>query len=460
MSTVTRARAAGRRLVAMALYLVAASLVVPSTADAQFLKKLKEAATDAAEDEAVNQVDRMVRSGVACVFNDIECIQKALDSGEDVYLTDADGEPVVDEEGHTVADPQEAAELLGEPPPPGPGASRPGAGAGPGAVGGPRPGEGAWANYDFVPGERILVMADYADDNVGDFPRRFDLIEGSFDVIEWQGNRYVRALSGGIFAIPLPETLPEKFTIETSVSLQHGNAYLRMMPGRAFQGRSRKYVGSAISAEYGEVGVLAVETGPEAMAGIDAALVRDGVVPLRIMADGEHMKVFLGERRVANVPNAVFPRSDTLFVAVGSAHAEMPILFGPLRIAGGGADLYDQLARDGRVTTQGILFDVNSDVIRPESTPTLVEIGEMLGAHPELRISIEGHTDSDGDDAFNQQLSERRAASVKAYLAEKFAIDAGRLESAGFGESKPAVPNETPEGKQQNRRVELVKLGG
>ncbi|MEJ2238348.1 MAG: OmpA family protein [Gemmatimonadales bacterium] len=115
--------------------------------------------------------------------------------------------------------------------------------------------------------------------------------------------------------------------------------------------------------------------------------------------------------------------------------------------------------RDGRVATQGILFGSGSDRIRPESTPTLKEIGTMLEEHPELRLSIEGHTDSDGDDAFNQDLSERRAAAVKAYLVEQFAIDDARLETAGFGESNPVAGNDTAEGKQQNRRVELVQLG-
>ena len=135
-------------------------------------------------------------------------------------------------------------------------------------------------------------------------------------------------------------------------------------------------------------------------------------------------------------------------------------MIGPVRIATGGRDLYESLTRDGRVATQGILFSTNSDVIRPESTPTLKEIGEMLRAHPELQLQIEGHTDSDGDDAYNLELSGRRAAAVRIYLVEAFGIDAGRLETSGFGESKPAADNATPEGRQQNRRVELVRKDG
>ena len=170
------------------------------------------------------------------------------------------------------------------------------------------------------------------------------------------------------------------------------------------------------------------------------------------------MKMYLGEQRVANVPNAVFPRSDTLFVSVTAAAEKYPILIGPIRIAGGGRDLYDRLARDGRAAIHGILFATNSDRIRPESTPTLDEIGKMLEEHPDLRISIEGHTDSEGEEAYNRSLSERRAAAVKAFIVEAHGIQPDRLQTAGFGESKPAADNGTPEGRQQNRRVELVRL--
>jgi OmpA-OmpF porin, OOP family len=321
-----------------------------------------------------------------------------------------------------------------------------------------RPGEGAWANYDFVPGDEILMYDDFSGDEVGDFPRRFELVQGNYEVVEWEGGRYLRATSNGLFAIPLPRTLPERFTIEYSVNLQHGNAYVRIMPGRAYFGRRRPYRGSVVTVERTRAGIRAIgNRGPESLAGIDANLVKDGVAPVRIMADGDHMRVYLGERRVANVPNAVFPRSDTLFVAVGSAAEGTPILIGAFRIAAGGRDLYDRLARDGRVATQGILFASGSAEIRPESTPTLEEIGKMLRDHSDLRLAIEGHTDSDGDAAFNQALSERRAAAVKDYLVGRLGIDQARLSTAGFGESRPVADNATPEGKQQNRRVELVR---
>jgi outer membrane protein OmpA-like peptidoglycan-associated protein len=81
----------------------------------------------------------------------------------------------------------------------------------------------------------------------------------------------------------------------------------------------------------------------------------------------------------------------------------------------------------------------------------------MLREHAELKLAIEGHTDNVGDATANQGLSEKRAAAVKAFLVAQ-GIDESRLKSAGFGASKPVASNDTPEGKQQNRRVELVKM--
>ncbi len=431
------------RLAGGVAFALGALLAVPESADGQILRRIRETVKSTAEEETQRQVARVVRDKVKCVFDDLECIENARAGGEEPVLTDDAGQVLMDEEGQAVTDPGQAARI----------ADRDGVM--------PKPGEGAWANYDFQPGDEILLFEDFSRDRVGDFPRRFELVQGSWEIVDWEGGRYLRATSPGLLAIPLPRTLPERFTIEYAVHLVHGNSYVNVMTGRAYHGPARNYRGSVVSTQLTRTGVRpSSNVGPMAMAQVDASVVRDGVAPVRIMADGNHMKVYLGERRVANVPNAIFPRSDSLFIAVGSAWETHPILIGPIRIAGGGLDLYDRLERDGRVATHGILFATNSDRIRPESTPTLQEIGTMLQQHGDLRIAIEGHTDSDGDEAYNQALSERRAAAVKVFLEERYGLAPDRLKSAGFGESRPVADNGTAEGKQQNRRVELVRLDG
>ncbi len=103
----------------------------------------------------------------------------------------------------------------------------------------------------------------------------------------------------------------------------------------------------------------------------------------------------------------------------------------------------------------GIHFDFHSDVIRDESKPTLDKIVAMLRSEKAMELIIEGHTDSDGEAKHNQDLSRRRADSVKTYLVAA-GISSSRLSTEGFGESKPVAPNTTSMGKAQNRRVELV----
>lgn len=415
---------------------------------AQLPKRLKDAAKQAVEGELTNQIDRLLRDAIRCTLDDPSCVQNAKDDDKEVIFVDDNGEVITDDEGVPITDRDEAAKRAGK--------------GGTSGADGPRPGEGAWANYDFVPGERILFYDDFSNDRVGDFPRRLTLVRGNWDVVEWQGRRLLRNTGprDAAVMIPLPEELPERFTIEIEAHMPdvtYQAVLATAPPPNGLNWGSLRGNFFRIGAAPG-TGVTAVSSAaPQATNRVDELTER--LQPIRIMVDGQYAKVYVGERRVANVPNAEFIRTDGLYLENNYlASEDTPLLFGTIRVAAGGADLYDALEREGRVATQGILFATGSARIRPESTPTLNEIGTMLRDHPELRIAIEGHTDSDGEEAYNQELSESRAAAVKAYLVEEYGVDADRLETAGFGESRPVADNTSPEGKQQNRRVELVRL--
>ena len=129
-----------------------------------------------------------------------------------------------------------------------------------------------------------------------------------------------------------------------------------------------------------------------------------------------------------------------------------------LRIAVGAPDIRNKLLTEGKLVTYGIYFDVNKEVVKPESYSTLKSIATILTENPDLRVKIVGYTDSDGADAANLDLSKRRGASVKNELVKTFGIDASRLESDGLGETQPIAPNDTPANKALNRRVEFIKL--
>lgn len=102
-----------------------------------------------------------------------------------------------------------------------------------------------------------------------------------------------------------------------------------------------------------------------------------------------------------------------------------------------------------------VLFDFGEAELRPDAEPSLQGVVELVGDHPGARTEVQGHTDSIGSDAFNQSLSERRAAAVSAWLAAH-GVDPATLTTAGYGSSRPVADNDTEEGRQQNRRVEVI----
>ena len=135
------------------------------------------------------------------------------------------------------------------------------------------------------------------------------------------------------------------------------------------------------------------------------------------------------------------------------------------------AALRDQLRRqlnqvlDTRETARGlivnlsdVLFDTGSATLKPATREKLARVAGILLSHSDLKLQIEGHTDSVGEAGYNQRLSENRADSVRAYLVAQ-GITATTVATAGFGETQPVASNESPAGRQQNRRVELVVAG-
>ena len=315
-----------------------------------------------------------------------------------------------------------------------------------------KPGQGVWLNYDFIPGDRILFFEDFSKSPVGDFPQRLEFVDGNMEVADWNGARWLRASTDGHFNIPLPEVLPQRFTVEFDYWGPTGTNTVQINDGTDESERHSYVVfwWYQSSGVRGDAGGKAESDMPEK--------VKKRVSHCRLMGDGKYLKVYVNETRLANVPNAAFSRAKMLEFRVW-ANEDEPLMLTNIRIAAGGKKiLYDALIAEGRVATQGIYFDSGSDRIRPESTPTLKEIGTMLKEHADLKLLIEGHTDNVGEDAYNQSLSEKRAAAVKAYLVSTYQIDEARLQAKGFGETKPVAGNDTPEGRQNNRRVELVKL--
>jgi len=399
-------------------FIMLAAAAVSTPAPGQSIK-------DRIKRKAEESVGRKIDKAVDCAMGDTKCIEKAKSEGKTVNVV-----PAKDTVPKKAA--EEAKGTPGEK----------------GATGADalKPGEGAWANFDFKPGERVLYADDFMKDEVGDFPRSLEFVSGSMEIVEWQGARYLRAMSDAKFQIILPQPLATRYTLEFDLAVPAGALWISPLDDEHLQ-RLEFHNGARIG--YHEDG--RAYTGTEWVEAFRGKMYR-----ARVMADGRYVKLYINDQRLANIPNGTAARgSKILFYVDGSQ--EQPAMFGAFRLAAGGKKLYDALAEKGRVVTQGIYFDTGSDRIRPESTPTLREIVAMLNEHADLRLLIEGHTDNVGNTESNQTLSEKRAAAVVRFITEQ-GIDAARLSSKGLGATKPAEPNDTPEGRQNNRRVELVKM--
>ena len=111
--------------------------------------------------------------------------------------------------------------------------------------------------------------------------------------------------------------------------------------------------------------------------------------------------------------------------------------------------------------TLNVLFGSNSDAVPPTAHAEIDKLGTLLSwpQYTDYIIQLEGHTDSQGSARKNQTLSEKRVQNIKTYLVQNFRLDPERVRTVGYGSSKPIASNDTPEGRSQNRRVEVVNLG-
>ena len=115
-----------------------------------------------------------------------------------------------------------------------------------------------------------------------------------------------------------------------------------------------------------------------------------------------------------------------------------------------------EIEEKGKVAVYGIYFDTDKAEVKPDSAPTLSEIARLMSMRPQLSLFVDGHTDNQGADDYNLELSRLRSTAVVTALVKKHGVDGDRLESRGFGMTSPVESNDTIEGRAKNRRVELV----
>ncbi len=323
-----------------------------------------------------------------------------------------------------------------------------------------------WSKYDFIPGDKVFFEDIHENEENGEFPSRWDLgDDGTAENAVFGGASVIYFKEAGTCIVPFIENsendyLPDIFTLEFDAWFEADEYCSYEIRFYDIKNQSESsidiypliiYPNEAILRGKGN-GFYPGKEDDE----ITAGLWRHVALSFNTRA----LKVYLDDARVINIPNlGINPEGITLCCDdMNTAGIEGKNRFiKNIRIAEGGVKLYDKLLADGKIVSNGIKFDVNKATIKPESMGVMNNICQLMKEHPELKFSVEGHTDSDGDDASNQSLSEKRAKAVVDQL-KSMGIDSSRLSSKGWGESKPVAPNNSSEGKAMNRRVEFVKL--
>ena len=314
-----------------------------------------------------------------------------------------------------------------------------------------------WAKYDFVPGTEIIFEDNLEGEQNGEFPSKWDLKAGTVEIANLNGDNVIWFRKTDSKIIPLIKVtnfLPEEFTIEYDYQMFNTTQHHYQL---YFNGEDGKRALSWIDFSGRGLGYHTTH-GNTTINGEINAKFTPGWKHAAISFNKRALKVYIDDQRVLNIPNIndVF-KSFSIKSGLGTSATEAKSTIKNIRIAKGAVPLYDKFLTDGKFVTTGIKFDVNKATIKPESMGTINYVVKMMTDHPELKFSVEGHTDSDGEDAANLKLSEARSKSVLEAMT-KLGISADRLTSKGHGESKPMAGNDTPEGKAQNRRVEFVKF--
>jgi OmpA-OmpF porin, OOP family len=325
------------------------------------------------------------------------------------------------------------------------------------------------SKYDFIPGEKVIFFDDFTSVNVGDFPAQWNT-NGSGEIVtssKYPGN-WFQITKQGYYIPDLSNDLTDNFTIEFDLAPMHVDKSASSI-GMYFYILKSDRNKPGYSALPGDAG-LRLQPDYEIIfwsnwmenlewenqGKVDFTFKMGQKYHVAFWIQKLPVRMYIDESKIMDLPRGLKPKYQYNIFRMETLEDAKPLI-GNFRVAAGLPDMRNKLLKDGKFISYGVLFDVNSDKVKPESNATLKELAAIIKDNPNLKIKIVGHTDSDGDETANLDLSKRRSASVKSELSSKFGVDASRLETDGKGESSPLAPNDSGVNKALNRRVEFIK---
>jgi OOP family OmpA-OmpF porin len=349
------------------------------------------------------------------------------------------------------APPPARVEAASAPPPPVQAAAP--VAAPPASAGPPQP-EFTTLKSTFVPGEKTIFFDDFTDMGPGDAPPHFKT-RGAAPELRASGNLRQLTITGNGSLTPNLTALPKNFTCETEVK---ADAPRRTITNMVFSSKDKEVLHWTSYIEASQMDqVVSMRAPYQELGRKRIPMSFNEPVKMALWVQNGRLRVFINGEKHLDFNQVDLPEITKVEVTHSLTGTNQAFGYRTIRFAESAPDFSQTILSSGRYVTHGILFDTDSDCLKPESAPVIQAIARALENNPNLKLQIEGHTDSVGNPAHNLDLSKRRAEAVKAVLVAQFKVEDGRLTTAGMGSTKPIDSTDTPQGRSQNRRVELVK---
>ena len=337
---------------------------------------------------------------------------------------------------------------------------------------------------DFVRGSVILFQDDFANEQLGEFPSKWDIDDGSIEVASVNGKKYANSNAPSSVFSPLMENmksyLPDVYTLEWDEFYCKQGEIPDFTTDLRFYSEDGSFVGG-IYYNYRAwgpdcYGNYVFKKGGGAEGDVSGSMDWDELQKHVKVGQWNHFaisfnkrafKFYINGNRVINLPNVAAPQRFNFQIGGENPYRGV----GNVVLAAGAVELYERqstdlsaaaaavekaIAETGKFVTNNILFETGKATLKPESMEEIQKVAEYMKANPTARFEVQGHTDNQGSDKINDPLSQQRAEAVVKAL-EELGVDPFNLRPVGKGAHEPVADNGTDEGRAKNRRVEFVK---
>lgn len=424
------------------IFIVSVISLMTITAYAQL--NIKDKVKDESSNRVENRVDEGINKGIDKIENGIGNLFKKKKKTAKVEPQGSDnGQDVENKEGEDVKNATESTSLK------------------------------SFTKYDFVPGDKVLYFEDFSQDAIGDFPALWTTNGGGeVKTVNIAPNHWFHMNKEGTFycytkTIAFPQNFIMEFDFIPNGDFQGEVGFCLYEEKDAKEMNDDLYPGLKgvqvlmNEGSWGTKGYFNSEGNDspwlEAHSTTNPAEINN-LNHVIIWIQNRRLRIYHKGAKVLDSPTNIYDGARFNKIRFDNYNSQCKPFITNLKVTTAAPDTRSKLITEGKLVSYGIYFDVNKDVVKPESYGTLSDIAKVLKENPTVSIKIVGHTDSDGNDTQNLDLSKRRAIAVKGVLVKELGIDGSRIQTDGKGETVPIAPNTTSENKAKNRRVEFIKL--